>query len=509
MPGSGIIFPSTIYRDSGAVLFVGAPEGSDTTSGTGPYTYNDINQALFVGAPDGSDVLTHPGQVFYDSGQAVALFAPYLYQPSVGPFTYNDSGQVVLVEMPMFAGRAFYADFSQVSQLVGVPQGSDTYVPARTPNKWFDFGTSVFVGVTQGSDSSVLSDRSGALIVGKPSGHDTVVLQDSESAKAVGAPQSRNSTWRHSAGSSLLVGDPSGIDRFKGKDNGQSLVIGHPSGSDSATFADRSKSLAWFAPQTNAVAFTSSDTGQSKLVGKPQFSGHFTAHDSASVLAIGSPLGRDKAKARDSAMAIIIGAPSGSQVYKHFDKGTALVVVKTQGADHSVYSDMASSAIVGKSALGANAANASGIIPAIRYWIKNTISGLTQIQEALSSETVLQDLVAPFAVIAASKPTRIQLAVQDQAYSIAFDLIYVKPEDAGVDNPPEVRSTMRLLEMALLADYQLKANTSIPSCFNLNVTATPYDRLNEYNSQFARSGQPIEVGVTTIIVDYIEFNLGQ
>ena len=174
-----------------------------------------------------------------------------------------------------------------------------------------------------------------------------------------------------------------------------------------------------------------------------------------------------------------------------------------------MFSDASKSTNIIISAAVANTIDASGMIPAIRYWIGQTIPTLTQIVEAMPDEQVLQGLNAPFMVIFAQKPSKIELAVQDQAYTVAFDLVYVAGVQAGIDNPPSLRASLRSVERALLADYQLFGRTSTPASFDLDITATPFDRMNEYNKVFARQGQSIEVAVSSIQVSYVEFNLGQ
>ena len=507
---SSYIGPGNTYNETTNVIGVGFPGGSDTFQSSGPHTYNEWTNAVGVGVPGGSDILTSPGNTYNEVTNVIGVGVPGSKGGfSGGPYTYNELTSVILVGGSSSADRQWMSELYDGVIAVGFPSSIDTYVPKPPSTTYYEFTGVIAVGNCFGADTHKTTGATSIKGVGKPASLDVFTTVDSSTATGVGIPRSIDSRFYLDPSFATGIGKPLSRDTHKIREKTAISGVGKASSSDPQITHDRTKVTGVGRPAVIVSAWTGAEATVVKGIGKPVSINHLIAAEQTNAKGVGIPAQSSPLRLRENTKATGVGSASVATVRVLNEKTLAKGVGIPGGTSAVVTSDGSKAKGIGIPASAPQSAQASGIIPAIRYHGKATIPNLTKIVEGLPDEEVLQTLVEPFLVIVASKPAKIALAVQDQAYTVSIDIVYLTKVAAGSDNPPLLRAALRVLEQSLVLDYQLFGNTSIPSCFDLDIAATPLDRVNEYNKMFASKGQSVEIAVSNLTVSYVEFNQAQ
>jgi hypothetical protein len=145
--------------------------------------------------------------------------------------------------------------------------------------------------------------------------------------------------------------------------------------------------------------------------------------------------------------------------------------------------------------------SASGLIPALRYHVSQTVPGLTSIVEGMPDMAIGDgdgQLQLPFVCLIAGKPTPRDGAVQSLFVDVPVDVVLVVRQVAGDDAPQTIRLAFEPLVASVIADYKMRGFDGIPSAMDAHVLATPMERVNEYQQRFSTGGEPVVCQVLSL-----------
>lgn len=497
-----------VYNETTNAIGLGSGGGSETVTHAAPQVLNENTIAIGLGIASSSDTITFPSNIYNEVTNATGIGIAGLYNPGQGIGTvYETTNSIGLGSATSNERGIWYEGFDGIIGY-GIAGSSDTYIPAGQPNTWYEFNVATGIGSCSVTDTQKAYGSQPAIGLGRAGGSSSILTADHNSAIGLGRVSSFDTRYYHETNNSTGLASSSSADFSKYRITSGSTGIGVAASGDThySFYSSGAKGLGIAGGHLSGVALY--DHPAAKGIGSASVYDSFIGSGTNNATALGSASTIDRAKHRDTPNAIGLGLAGGSQVRAIIEITNAKGLGIAGGPSHMVIYDSAGATGLGIAGSANQPTNASGIIPSIRYHAQATL-GVTRIVEGMPDEETLQTMPVPFFVILASKPARIDLAVQDQAFTISFDVLYACESLANTDNDVSLRSALRPFEQALIQDYRLAGNTGINSCYNLDIDATPFDTMNEYARAFQRQGQSVTVAVSTFTVSYVEFNQGQ
>ena len=497
-----------VYNETTNAIGLGIGGGSETVTHAAPQVLNEHTIAIGLGSASSGDTITFPSNTFNEKTNATGIGIAGLYNPGGGIGTVYETTNTTCIGIAQGNERGIWNEMFDGIIGYGIAGSSDSYVQAGQPNTWYEFGVVTGLGSCAGANTQKAYGSQPPVGLGRAGGSSSIVTSDHNSAIGLGRVSSFDTRYYHEANSATGIGSASSTDYSKYRITTSSTGLGIAASVEShhSFYSSGAKGLGIAGGHISAISFAESNSA--KVVGSASVRDLIIGSGTNNATGLGSASSIDKTKFKDISNATGIGIAGGSQVRAIIEITNAKGLGIAGGSAHMVIYDSPAAVGLGVAGSANQPTNALGIIPAIRYHAKATL-GVTQVIEGMPDEETLQTLPVPFFVILASKPSRIDLAVQDQAFTISFDVIYACESLANTDNNVTLRSALRPLEQALIQDYRLAGNTGVNSCYNLDIDSTPFDTVNEYAKAFFRQGQEVTVAVSSFTVSYVEFNQGQ
>ena len=502
-----------VYNETTNATGIGIGGGSETVTHGMAQVIHENTVAIALGLGSSSDTITFPSNKFNETTNATGIGFGNLLNIGNGIGTVYETTNATAIGSIRSNERIVAVEYGIVFGS-GIAGSSDTYIPSGTHNTWYEFNGAIGLGSIAGINAQKTAQTANASGIGRAVNSATVKFYDASTPTAKGKASSFDTRFYHDTTNATTLGSASSVEKTKYKDTPTAAGLGSGGGSSAQISAYKSTAIGIGRCGGSLSAFASSDYSISTskgIAGGLGFIVYGGIHNATAIGLASSPIvpAVKGQKITEKTNAIALGNAGGTQVRAIIEVTNATAKGIASHTFAMVVHESNSAKAIGIAGSATLANDSSGIIPAIRYHIKNTLSGPLEIVEGLPEQEVLQTINLPFAVILASKPTRLEMAVQDQAFSISFDVIYAVKTQAGIDNAPALRSAIRSVEQALILDYTLTGNRGIKSCFNLDIDATPFDKVNEYAKMLQKDGQGVEVAITSFTVSYTEFNQAQ
>lgn len=495
--GTGITgTDGTGYFETSGVTITPVPGGSDTKTTGMPQVINERSGVSVSPSPGNSETLVSPGSSWNEKTGVSITPVPGIYNPNP-PQVYNDQSNAFLTLVPGGLNRqGMYETTGAIFALV--PGGSDTLVSAGRQQIFETTGAQV-VPATSTSTTFKYSDRASVTLAPLPGGHEAIATADHSASVVDPVPGSSERMRWANVSQATITPTPGSLDPSKLTEKTGVTVTPAAGGSATIISADRSP-----------VTVTASAGGHDTIVAHDKSQALIDPIASSLDRAIFSPTSgatitpsvaaSDRAKVQEKSATSLALAAGSSTTSGRLEVTIAPVVMATISRDTQVIHEHTGVSLSLVSGTGQDDIDALGLVPAIRYNVNRALPSLDKVAEGLPAAVLFDQIKLPSLFIVGQQPRQeTSFAVRDQSVWATFDLVYVMKQEAGVDQESKMRADIELLRNQVLADYTMIGRGPYRSCDDLQITATPYERLNQYQQHFMEP--PLNVVVLVLSVE--------